>query len=50
MTIDTKGFEPKKLTKEELEVMRADVADRIIVARVGLLLRHPFFGNMATSL
>ena len=50
MTIDTKGFEPKKLTKEELEVMRADVADRIIVARVGLLLRHPFFGNMATRL
>jgi predicted metal-dependent peptidase len=30
--------------------MRADVADRIIVARVGLLLRHPFFGNMATRL
>jgi len=30
--------------------MRVDVADRIIVARVGLLLRHPFFGNMATRL
>ena len=30
--------------------MRSDVADRIIVARVGLLLRHPFFGNMATRL
>ena len=50
MTLDTKGFKPKKLKKEELEVMRADVADRIIVARVGLLLRHPFFGNMATRL
>ena len=50
MTIDTKGFEPKKLKKEELEAMRSDVADRIIVARVGLLLRHPFFGNMATRL
>ena len=50
MTIDTKGFEPKELTQDELAVMRADVADRIIVARVGLLLRHPFFGNMATRL
>tara|TARA_B100001287_G_scaffold84647_1_gene70735 strand:- start:2822 stop:4090 length:1269 start_codon:yes stop_codon:yes gene_type:complete len=50
MTIETKGFEPKELTDEELKVMRADVQDRIIVARVGLLLRHPFFGNMATRL
>ena len=50
MTIDTKGFEPKELTPEELKDMRADVQDRIIVARVGLLLRHPFFGNMATRL
>ena len=30
--------------------MRVEVLDRIIVARVGLLLRHPFFGNMATRL
>ena len=35
---------------QEREAMRIDVADRIIVARVGLLLRHPFFGNMATRL
>lgn len=26
------------------------VVDKIVVARVGLLLRHPFFGNMATRL
>ncbi len=50
MGIDIKGFEPVELTPEELKVMREDVADRIIVARVGLLLRHPFFGNMATRL
>ena len=50
MTIDTKGFQPKKLTDKELEEMRVDVQDRIIVARLGLLLRHPFFGNMATRL
>ena len=51
MGIETKGFQPNPdITKEELEAMRIDVADRIIVARVGLLLRHPFFGNMATRL
>lgn len=26
------------------------VVDKIVVARVGLLLRHPFFGNMATRM
>ena len=26
------------------------ILDKIVVARVGLLLRHPFFGNMATRL
>jgi predicted metal-dependent peptidase len=38
------------LTEQELAVMREEVLDRIIVARVGLLLKHPFFGNMATRL
>jgi predicted metal-dependent peptidase len=45
-----KNWQPKELTNEELAVMRVDVLDRIIVARVGLLLNHPFFGNMATRL
>jgi predicted metal-dependent peptidase len=26
------------------------IIDKIVVARIGLLLRHPFFGNMATRL
>lgn len=38
------------ITEDELKKMREIVLDRIIVARVGLLLRHPFFGNMATRL
>ena len=38
------------ITPEQLEEMRVEVFDRIVVARVGLLLRHPFFGNMATRL
>ena len=39
-----------QLTPAQLESLRAEVLDKIIVARVGLLLRHPFFGNMATRL
>ena len=46
-----KNWKPNPdITAEELEKMRVDVLDRIIVARIGLLLRHPFFGNMATRL
>jgi predicted metal-dependent peptidase len=46
-----KNWQPNPdITPEELEEMRVEVYDRIIVARVGLLLRHPFFGNMATRL
>lgn len=46
-----KNWQPDPdITKEALENMRTEVFDRIIVARVGLLLRHPFFGNMATRL
>jgi predicted metal-dependent peptidase len=46
-----KHWEPDpNITPEQLESMRVDVLDRIITARVGLLLRHPFFGNMATRL
>ena len=50
MSLDTKGFIPVELTDEQLAVMREEVHDRVIVARVGLLLRHPFFGNMATRM
>jgi predicted metal-dependent peptidase len=46
-----KNWQPDpNITPEALETMRVEVLDRIIVARVGLLLRHPFFGNMATRL
>jgi predicted metal-dependent peptidase len=47
----TKNWTPNPdITPEALASMREEVLDRIIVARVGLLLRHPFFGNMATRL
>ena len=46
-----KNWQPDpNITPEQLEEMRVEVLDRIVVARVGLLLRHPFFGNMATRL
>jgi predicted metal-dependent peptidase len=46
-----KNWEPDpNITEDALVEMRKTVLDRIIVARVGLLLRHPFFGNMATRL
>jgi predicted metal-dependent peptidase len=38
------------ITKEKLSEMQKEVHERIITSRVGLLLRHPFFGNMATRL
>lgn len=50
MGLDTKGFTPVELTDKQLAEMREEVHDRVIVARVGLLLRHPFFGNMATRM
>jgi len=46
-----KNWQPDPdITPEQLEEMRVEVYDRIIIARIGLLLRHPFFGNMATRL
>ena len=48
---ELKNFTPDPdITPEALEIMRVEVMDRIITARIGLLLRHPFFGNMATRL
>lgn len=46
-----KNWKPDpNISPEKLDAMRKEVLDRIITARVGLLLRHPFFGNMATRL
>lgn len=46
-----KNWQPNPdITKDELASMNVEVLDRIVTARVGLLLRHPFFGNLATRL
>jgi predicted metal-dependent peptidase len=36
--------------KEFTQAEKAKILDKLITARVGLLLRHPFFGNLATRL
>jgi predicted metal-dependent peptidase len=38
------------ITDEALEVMRKDVLEKIVTARIGLLLRQPFFGNLGMRL
>ena len=42
----TKKAETREYTREE----KARVTEKLITARIGLLLRHPFFGNLATRL
>lgn len=37
-------------TKQFSSVEKNKILDKLITARVGLLLRHPFFGNLATRL
>ena len=37
-------------TKEYTASEKSKIIDKLITARVGLLLRHPFFGNLATRL
>ena len=37
-------------TREYSPEEKAKVIDKLVTARVGLLLRHPFFGNLATRL
>lgn len=47
----TRQWQPDpNITPEQLASMQEEVHERIVTARVGLLLRHPFFGNMATRL
>ena len=40
----------EEILKEFTPAEKAKVLDKLITARVGLLLRHPFFGNLATRL
>lgn len=37
-------------TREYTSAEKAKVVEKLITARVGLLLRHPFFGNLATRM
>lgn len=51
MSFKSKAWTPRTdLSEQELKKMKDAVLEKITVARVALLLRHPFFGNMATRL
>jgi predicted metal-dependent peptidase len=39
-----------KIVKEFTEAEKNKILDKLITARVALLLRHPFFGNLATRM
>ena len=43
--------QPKKIEKREFtNAEKNKIIEKLVTARVGLLLRHPFFGNMATRM
>lgn len=42
----TRKIEPKNFTQAE----KNKIVEKLITARIGLLLKHPFFGNLATRL
>lgn len=44
--VKDKKIEPKTFTQEQ----KKKIIDKLTTARVGLLLRHPFFGNLATRM
>jgi predicted metal-dependent peptidase len=46
----TEKIRKPKNTKTFTEKEKAKILDKLITARVGLLLRHPFFGNLATRM
>ena len=51
MTSVMKSEKTKKIEKREFTAAEKNkIVEKLITARVGLLLRHPFFGNLATRL
>jgi predicted metal-dependent peptidase len=47
----TTAVKDKKIEKREFsQAEKNKILERLITARVGLLLRHPFFGNLATRM
>jgi len=49
-TTETNKSKFKSLIKEYSESDNNKAIEKLVTARIGLLLRHPFFGNMATRL
>jgi len=45
-----KSWAPEDLTEEQLKPLRTQVIENIITSRVGLLIKHSFWGELATRL
>jgi predicted metal-dependent peptidase len=52
MTSVMKAEKTKKVapTKEYSTAEKSKIVEKLVTARIGLLLRHPFFGNLATRM
>jgi len=51
VTTSKKNYSKKNIIQKEFSSFdKREIVDKLITARVGLLLKHPFFGNMATRL
>ena len=52
MTSVMKAEKVKKpvVTKEYTSAEKSKIVEKLVTARIGLLLRHPFFGNLATRM
>ena len=51
MTANTTATKQKKIEKQNFtSEQKNKIVEKLITARIGLLLRHPFFGNLATRL
>ena len=46
----TEKIKKPKSTKEYTAAEKAKIVEKLVTARIGLLLRHPFFGNLATRM
>jgi predicted metal-dependent peptidase len=51
VTANTTATKQKKIEKQNFtSEQKNKIVEKLITARIGLLLRHPFFGNLATRL
>lgn len=50
ITSKTKNFVLPVIPEDKISAARKEVLDKIIVARIGMMMRYPFIGNLSTRL